>query len=163
MIDIYRMKGQEAINMIEQLREEVRWSKFELLQMVREIVRPSKGRLPRRNPRIYEMHLEDLLSDVSRVGDGTYAREVFWELVEKAPFRIKLDNLDDREGCVMVWADSKILAVHDQSIAGCRWEAPGDMDGAYAMPGDYPGLLEELKKENYEIDDSEYCPLDEEK
>jgi len=159
MTNIYRMRGEEATNMIEQLRVEVCWPKFELLQMVREIVQPSVGRLPRKNPKIFEMHLADLLSDVSRVGDGTYAREVFWKLVEKAPFRIKLDNLDDREGCVMVDAESKILAVHDQSIAGAHWEAPDDMDGAYAMPGDRPGLLEELRKEGYEIDDSEYWCL----
>ena len=160
MIDMYRMKGQEAIDMIEQLREEVGWSKFELLQMVREIVRPSTGRLPRKNPRIYEMHLEDLLADVSKVGDGAYAREVFWELVKKAPFRIKLDNLDDREGCVMIEAESKILAVHDQSISGANWEAPDDLDIAYAMPMDHPGLLEELKKEGYEINEDEYSPPD---
>lgn len=162
MIDMYRMKGQEAIDMIEQLREEVHWTKFELLQMVREIVQPSVGRLPRKNPRIFEMHLDDLLSDVSRVGDGSYAREVFWKLVGEAPFRIKLDNLDDREGCVMIEAESKILAVHDQSIFGSNWEVPDDLDVAYAMPMDHPSLLEKLEKEGYEINDDEYSPPDKE-
>jgi hypothetical protein len=157
---MYHMKGQEAIDMIEQLRQEVRWTKFELLQMVREHSAHLTGRMKRKRVRLHEMHLVDILAEVAQIGDGTPARDLFWKLVELAPFRIKLDNLDDREGCVMIEAESKILAVHDQSIAGSHWEAPDDLPIAYAMPGDHPGLLEELKKEGYEINEDEYCPPD---
>ena len=160
MIDMYRMKGQGAIDMIEQLRKEVHWTKFELLQMVRENCHTLTGRMKRKRVRIHEMHLDDLLAEVAGIGDGTCARELFWKLVELAPFRIKLDNLDDREGCVMIEAESKILAVHDQSISGSNWEAPDDLSIAYAMPMDHPGLLEELKKEGYEVNDDEYSPPD---
>jgi len=147
MIDIYRMTPEQTVKMIEQLRVEVRWSKFDLLKKIREYVNG-----------YWNAKLEAALADL--VKHPGILEEVWWELVKNAPFRIKLDNLDDREGCVMVEAESKILAVHDQSIAGSKWEAPDDMDIAYAMPMDHPGLLEELKKENYDIDDSEYCPPD---
>lgn len=149
MIDIYHMTPEQTIEMIEQLRVEVRWSKFELLQKIREHVNG-----------YWNAKLDDALADLAKHPD--LLKGLWWDLVHCAPFRIKLDNLDDREGCVMIDAESKILAVHDQSIAGCHWGARDDMDGAYAMPGDHPGLLEELKKENYEIDDSEYYPPDEE-
>jgi hypothetical protein len=147
MIDIYRMTPEQTIEMIEQLRKEVGWTKFGLLRMIREQLR-----------RHWAASLEEALKYEAKSPE--LITELWWHLVDKAPFRIKLDNLDDREGCVMIDAESKILAVHDQSIAGAHWEAPDDMDGAYAMPGDHPGLLEELKKEGYEIDDSEYCPPD---
>lgn len=159
MIDMYRMKGQEAIDMIEQLRQEIRWTKFELLGMVREHCKGITGRM--KNKRIHDRSLDELLAEVSAMdSEGHDIRKLFWELVEKAPFRIKLDNLDDREGCVMIEAESKILAVHDQSISGSNWEAPDDLNIAYAMPMDHPGLLDELKKEGYEINDDEYSPPD---
>ncbi len=74
--------------------------------------------------------------------------------------KIKLDNLDDRDGCVMITCDNQEAAKHDQSIAGSMWEAPGDMDIAYAMPLDHPNLLDELKKEGYEINEDDYCSPD---
>jgi hypothetical protein len=147
MIDIYRMTPEQTVEMIEQLRLEVRWSKFELLKKIREYVNG-----------YWNAKLDAALADL--VKHPGILKDIWWDLVNNAPFKIKLDNLNDREGCVMVWADSKILAIHDQTISGCRWEAPDDMDGAYAMPMDHPGLLEELKKEGYDIDDSEYCPPD---
>jgi len=159
MIDMYSMKGEDAAKMIEQLREEVLWSKFELLRMVREWCESVTHRM--KNKKVWNMPLKALLDElVSMDPDGHDIRKLFWHLVEKAPFRIRLDNLDDREGCVMVWADSKILAVHDQSIGGSMWEAPDDMDGAYAMPLDHPDLLAELKKEGYEINEDEYSQPD---
>lgn len=90
-----------------------------------------------------------------------WLRDWFFELLEKAPFFISLDNLDDREGCVMIDTLCKTKAFYDQSIAGANWEIPSDMDIAYAMPSDHPGLLEELKKEGYNINDDNYSPPDE--
>jgi hypothetical protein len=149
MIDIYRMTPEQTVEMIEQLRLEVRWSKFDLLKKIREYVNG-----------YWNAELDAALADL--VKHPGILKEIWWDLVKNAPFRIKLDNLDDREGCVMIEAESKILAIHDQSISGSRWEAPDDLDIAYAMPMDHPGLLEELKKEGYEINDDEYSPPDRE-
>lgn len=147
LIDIYRMTPDQTVEMIEQLRVEVRWSKFDLLKKIREYVNG-----------YWNAKLSEALADLTK--HPGLLQEIWWDLMNNAPFRIKLDNLDDREGCVMIDAESKILAVHDQSIAGCHWEAPDDMDGAYAMPLDHPDLLDELKKESYEINDDEYSPPD---
>ena len=147
MIDIYRMTPEQTIEMIGQLRLEVKWSKIDLLRKIREYVNG-----------YWNAKLDKALADLAK--HPGLLQEIWWDLVNNAPFRIKLDNLDDREGCVMVTADSKILAIHDQTISGCRWEAPDDMVDAYAMPLDHPGLLEELQKEGYIVDDSEYCPPD---
>lgn len=49
------------------------------------------------------------------------------------------------------WADS------DGYIGGSSWETPRDMPGfAYAMPGNYPGLVSDLRKEGYKLNLSEY-------
>jgi hypothetical protein len=146
-LKLYNLTPEETIDMIGQLRLEVRWSKFDLLKMIRE-----------HTCRHWNSSLADALAEEAKSPE--LITELWWHLVSEAPFRIKLDNLDDREGCVMVTADSRILAVHDQSIAGCHWEAPGDLLEAYAMPLDHPDLLDELKKEGYEINDDEYSPPD---
>lgn len=74
--------------------------------------------------------------------------------------KIKLDNLSDRAGCVLVTSHDVAAARDDQSIAGSRWEV-ADGALAYAMPTDSFGLLAELKAEGYDVDDSEYSPPDE--
>ena len=71
--------------------------------------------------------------------------------------KIKLDNLDKKDGSVTVTCDDQAAAKHDQSIQGSRWEAPGDMDIAYAIIQDKPGLIAELEEEGYELDTDEYC------
>ncbi len=67
--------------------------------------------------------------------------------------KIKLDNLSD--SCT-AWATAD-EAREDQTIDGNRWEFDGDT--AYAILSDRPGLLDELEAE-YDVDSSEYCPLD---
>lgn len=79
---------------------------------------------------------------------------------KKNKMKIKLDNLDDHDGCVMVTCEDKVAAELDQTVAGARWECPADMDTAYAMPIDHAGLADELRKEGYELDLDEYCPPD---
>lgn len=143
LLDIYHMTPEETVGMIKQLKVEVRWSKFELLNLIRGCANSYK-----------RMGLEKTLNDLAK--RPALLQEIWWKLVNKAPFRIKLDNLDDREGCVMITAESVILAIHDQSIAGSNWEISDGL--AYAMPADHPSLLAEIKQEGYEVDDTEYCP-----
>jgi hypothetical protein len=146
VIDIYHMTPEQTIEMIERLRREVGWSRLDLLRKIYKwhwVLRPMK-----------------LDAALERVKSKGLLEKLWWYLVDKAPFKIRLDNLGDRHGCVMIYCSSQILAKHDQTIAGSRWECPSDMDIAYAMPPDSPDLLEELKKEGYEIDDSQYSPPD---
>lgn len=90
--------------------------------------------------------------------------------------RIKIENSDDQdiddEGRTIEWvlvtargSDAARWAKEDQqSLCGSRWEADGD-DFAYNKLVDGPKLLEEIRAEvgeDVEIDDSEYCPPDEE-
>ncbi len=70
--------------------------------------------------------------------------------------KITLDNMDKDDGSVTVYCDDQEAALHDQTIEGSRWEAPGDMNVAYACIMDRIDLLEVLKAEGYEVDDSEY-------
>ena len=72
---------------------------------------------------------------------------------------IHLDNLEDREGMVYVQADNAQEARDDQSIEGSNWEFDGP-DFAYALIMDSPDLLDRLKYNGYEVDDSEYSPPD---
>ena len=76
--------------------------------------------------------------------------------------KIKLDNLDKDDGTVTVYCDDKPAAVHDQSIDGAMWEAPADLDVAYACISDRPGLVADLKEEGYEVDTSAYWEEDDE-
>jgi len=70
---------------------------------------------------------------------------------------IKLDNMDRDDGSVLVTCSDQSVKEEHQSIAGSNWEAPGDMDIAYAMISDEPGLVAKLEKEGYNVDSSEYC------
>jgi len=75
--------------------------------------------------------------------------------------KIKLDNLDRDDDSVLVTCEDKEAARDDQSIEGSHWECPRDMEGAYAVISDRPGLVEALEKEGYDVDASNYCPPDE--
>jgi hypothetical protein len=79
-------------------------------------------------------------------------------------FTVHVDNLDDREGCVMVTVTgegARKWAEWNQSIAGSNWECVDD-GYAYAVPCDYPTLLDDMKAEGYtNLDLSEYSPPDE--
>ena len=81
-------------------------------------------------------------------------------LAEAARMYIKLDNMEDREGLVMITTSGPGAgrkAADDQSIAGASWEVL-DEDFAHASPGDYPELLADLEDEGYDVDASEYSP-----
>lgn len=80
----------------------------------------------------------------------------FWP----SPMHITLSQSDDDDGMVTVYCDSQAQARLDQAIDGSRWECPRDMDVAYASVTDRPTLVEELKAEGYEVDDSEYSQPD---
>lgn len=66
--------------------------------------------------------------------------------------KIALDNLEQEHGLVTVYCGDREAAIEDQTIDGCLWEAPGDLDVAYAVLQDRPGLITELKAEGYEVD-----------
>jgi hypothetical protein len=74
--------------------------------------------------------------------------------------KIALDNLDHDDGMVTVYCSNQKAAIEDQTIDGCRWEAPGDLDVAYAVLCDRPGLITELRAEGYEVDITDYVEPD---
>lgn len=76
----------------------------------------------------------------------------------EGPLKIKLDNLDDHDGLVTVYTDDYEHALLDQTIRGCSWEAPADMDVAYATIANEPDLVAKLEADGYEVDASEYAP-----
>jgi hypothetical protein len=83
------------------------------------------------------------------------------EHYEIEPFTVYLDNLEDRDGCVMATVSGPGAlkwAKEDQTIAGERWESADGDDFAYAMPADHPGLVAELEKEGYTLNLDEYSP-----
>ena len=77
---------------------------------------------------------------------------------DESKLHIKLTNAD--EGMVTCWCDDKAGALADQTIMGTRWEGPADMLGAYAEILDASDLVKALEAEGYEVDDSEYFPVD---
>lgn len=79
---------------------------------------------------------------------------------DPADYTVSLDNLDDREGCVMVTASGHgagAWAKRQQSIGGSSWERDGS-DFAYAMPCDHAGLVAELEAEGYVLNLDDYSP-----
>jgi len=164
--NIYRMNKEQAVSTIKQLAQEVEWDNFLLLLLIRQWAEGHcKGRMKRKPS---NMKLDDLLAAISELTpfyigpENLDINKLFWWLVEKATFKISLDNLDDDEGGVMIECNSQILATHDQSVAGAMWECASDMPGfAYACAGDRPGLVEELENEGYIVNDDNYCPPDE--
>jgi len=74
---------------------------------------------------------------------------------------IYLDNMDHEDGMVTVHiADPRAgeFAENDQSIQGSNWESDGP-DFAYAIIMDSPTLVEDLKKDGYNVNDDEYYPM----
>ena len=155
MIDIYRMNGEQARDMIEELARQVRWTRFELLARVRDWASSHTGRMKNKN--VFQMTLDRLLQEVYAMDpDGHDINKLFFWLLENAPMRVKLVPRDDEPGCVTAYAESKILAVHDQSIGGSHWETPDDLDEAYACPTDHEDLVKELEAEGYILNTDEY-------
>ena len=84
---------------------------------------------------------------------------------------LQLDNLDDRDGCVMVTLcgpGAAVFAKHNQSFGGARWECNGDTF-AYCMPVDTAELAQEAEELagthileigtfKVTVDESEYSP-----
>jgi len=81
--------------------------------------------------------------------------------MKRNAFKIYLDNMDHDDGFVTVHTFDIEEAVYEFSIMDTMWEAPSDMDIAYAIIMDKPGLVEELKADGYEVDDSNYYEMDE--
>lgn len=76
--------------------------------------------------------------------------------------RIDLHSQDTMEGeppFVSVYTSDRESARQDQTIDGARWEIPPDLDVAYAILPDRPGLVEHLQSEGYEPVTTFYFPL----
>lgn len=158
MFNLYSANARETQELIVKLSDEVGWSSEELLNHVRQSLGSSVERMTDRN--VNGMLLGTIFDEVTAMDPGGHdMRKLLHNLISEAPFKISMDNLD-HHGAVMIYCNSQILATHDQSIAGSMWECPGDMDVAYAMPCDHPGLLEELKSEGYVINEDNYSPPD---
>lgn len=78
------------------------------------------------------------------------------------PLSIMVENSDDDSDGPMV-----IITTHDtkgaewdQTIMGDTWEIDGVDEFAYAIVPDQPGLVEKLRADGYEVDDSNYYPFD---
>jgi len=94
------------------------------------------------------------------VGKPTRLEFLIQKMMDLAPFKISLDNMDSVDGSVTVYTRLKEMAKHDQSINGAMWEAPGDLDVAYACIMDEPGLVQKLEAEGYVVDEDDYCRSD---
>lgn len=84
--------------------------------------------------------------------------------IEPFVFVVHLDNLEDRDGCVLATVSGPGAykwATDDQSIGGSRWEMGENDAFAYAMPGDHAGLVAELENEGYTLNLDEYSPPEE--
>lgn len=125
-----------SLKEIEQLRREVHWSKADLQAKITDWAGQDN------------VDLKSLSREL--------LKELFQYLITVAPFVIYLDNLEDRDGCVMIECESQVLAKHDQSIAGSNWEFPRDLDIAYASPIDHPRLVEQLRSEGYIVNTDDY-------
>lgn len=69
---------------------------------------------------------------------------------------VKVDNLDDRDGCVLVTLTGpNVSALKGESIAGSTIECVGDDTFAYAMPVDGPDLKGEIET-NSDLDGAEF-------
>lgn len=86
----------------------------------------------------------------------------------KTRLTVALDNQGDSLTAVVQGWRAGQWAASDQTIGGSGWElADGRLHStprsrlAYAMPGDYPGLAEELRKEGYRLDLSCYSEPEE--
>lgn len=84
--------------------------------------------------------------------------------VEWHPLKISLRNTDDDDGQVMVDCADGVGAADDRYIDGSSWETynDGSPSAAWTTLSNYPGLVEKLEKEGYDVDQSNYSPPDEE-
>jgi len=73
--------------------------------------------------------------------------------------KIMVQN-SDQLGMALVTTRDREGAKHDQSIMGSAWEAPHDMDCAYACVPDREGLVQALEAEGYDVEHSQYYPFD---
>lgn len=73
--------------------------------------------------------------------------------------RVRLEPSED-DDAVLVFAEDREAAIEDQSVMGSNWEAPGDMDEAYAIISNQDDLPGALRAEGYIVDDSEWTPPD---
>lgn len=69
---------------------------------------------------------------------------------------ISLDNLGRTDGNVLIICEDQDVKELQQSVGGSNWEAPNDMNIAYAVVTDAPGLVKDLESEGYQLDTSEY-------
>lgn len=76
---------------------------------------------------------------------------------ERGKLKIRLSPSDDDDGSITVYSDDVYGAISDRSIEGSNWEAPRDMDLAYASILDRGDLLSDLERE-YDVDADEYSP-----
>lgn len=79
------------------------------------------------------------------------------EWPERGKLKIRLSPSDDDDGSITVYSDDVYGAITDQSIEGSSWEAPRDMNVAYASILDRADLLSDLERE-YDVDADEYSP-----
>ncbi len=96
--------------------------------------------------------------------------QAFYEMTtRKDRLTVKLSNSESEDAQVGGWVMAEIegdfaheWAESDGSIGGSSWETASDMpDFAYAMPCNHAGLVEELRKEGYVLDLSEYLTPEE--
>lgn len=71
-------------------------------------------------------------------------------------FSIRLEPTTDDPYTVTVYTTDRRAALEDQSIEGSRWEAPSDLNEAYAIIDNAEDLPNTLRAEGYIVDDSEW-------
>lgn len=92
---------------------------------------------------------EEIMSDDEEIDtDGHSSR-----------LKIKIENTDSDPNSVLVLTDDVVGAENDQSIMGSNWEV-SDGTLAYALISDEEGLIEKLEASGYDVDASEYSPMD---
>lgn len=72
---------------------------------------------------------------------------------------IKVENSEEEEYAILTISDefASVFAKEDQTVLGSQWETDGS-GFAYALVVDYVGLIEDLRREYLNVDDSEFTP-----
>jgi hypothetical protein len=104
--------------------------------------------------------VDDLFQEYGDAWSEGMTERVQRDAMLAMPLSIKLTNSDDDDGMVTAWCENAEQAKHDQSIEGSHWEIL-EYDAAYASFLDRPTLVEDLQREGYDVDDSEYSEPDE--
>jgi hypothetical protein len=73
---------------------------------------------------------------------------------------ITISISDDDDGMVTLYCSDREAARDAQSVLGSRWEAPRDMDAAYACVTAMFDLVPQLEADGYDVDASEWSPPD---